>query len=493
MTQTLESPLPHLHLKPDNKESLHRQIYLELRDAIINGRLEGGTKLPATRALAASHGISRNTVLQAFDHLLAEGFLEARVGSGTFAVQGFARAQTLSKATTRPLSARGHVLAQTPVTLVRPRRSGAFRHGIGALEVFPWDVWTKLSTRIVRKPPPELLGYSDPTGYEPLREAIAAHLRTSRAVNCSSDQIIVLSGSQQALSLCAHVLLDPGDAVWLEQPGYLGARGAFTSAGLRITGIPVDEQGLNVRAGEQLEPDAKLVYVTPSHQYPTGATMSLNRRTQLLTWANHNNAWIIEDDYDSEYRYDNRPLECLQSLDREDRVIYCGTFSKVLFPGLRIGYAVVPPNLVPAFVNARALLDRAPPGLEQAVLNAFIREGHFVKHVRRTKKLYFERQIALREALRTHLGHRLEVRGFDAGMHLCGWLEPHLSDAMVAQRMADIGLEVLPLSAYSTAPLERGGLLLGYAATPIDQLRNAVQRLADVIDALEGVRADTDR
>jgi GntR family transcriptional regulator / MocR family aminotransferase len=481
---TLESPLPRLHLRTELAQPLHRQIYLELRDAIINGRLKAGTKLPATRALAASHGVSRNTVLQAFDHLLAEGFLEARVGSGTFVARGFARAKASSKTTVRPLSIRGKVLANTPVTLVRPRRSGAFRHGIGALEVFPWNVWTKLSTRIMRDPPSELLGYGDPAGYAPLREAIAAHLRASRAVNCDGDQIIVLSGSQQALSLCAHLLLDAGDAVWLEQPGYLGARGAFDSAGLRVIGVPVDEQGLNVKAGERLESLAKLAYVTPSHQYPTGATMSLERRTQLLDWAKRRDAWIIEDDYDSEYRYDNRPLECLQSLDRDGRVIYCGTFSKVLFPGLRIGYAVIPPNLMPAFGNARALLDRSPPGLEQAVLNAFIREGYFGRHLRRTKKLYFERQLALRDALQTHLGNQLEVRGFDAGMHLCAWLEPYINDAVVADRMAQIELEALPLSAYSAAPLERGGLMLGYAATPADQLRLAVQKLAEVIGSL---------
>jgi GntR family transcriptional regulator / MocR family aminotransferase len=480
LVKPLESPLPCFQLQNHAEQPLHRQLYLELRDAIKSGQLEAGAKLPATRVLAQTHQISRNTVLQAFDHLLAEGFLEARVGSGTFVARGFT-ASRRTRANPKALSKRGTTLAQTPVTINRPRQWGAFRHGIGALEVFPWDAWSRLSGRITRDPPRELLGYADPGGYAPLREAIASHLRASRAVVCQPEQIIVLSGSQQALSLCAHVLLDPGDAAWLETPGYLGARGALLGAGLRVIEVPLDEQGLDVKAGQRLEPNAKLAYITPSHQYPTGLTMSLERRTQLLEWAKFNNAWIVEDDYDSEYRYDGRPLESLQSLDFDGRVIYCGTFSKVLFPGLRLGYAVVPLELVSAFQNARALLDRAPPGLEQAVLNAFMREGHFAKHLRKTKKLYFERQLALREALDHHFGLRLEVRGFEAGMHLCAWLEPSISDLNISNRAAQIGLEVLPISAYSQTPLERGGLMLGYAATPADQLRDAVRKLSQII------------
>ena len=488
---SLESSLPGLKLSSTANVPLYRQVYQKLRAAITSGKITAGTKLPATRTLAQTHGISRNTVLIAFEQLISEGYLEGRTGDGTYVAQGFSSnvssdpANGLKNAkSSRQLSQRGVLLSKTLTTvkdfrnLAQPR---AFRHGIGDLEMFPWDAWARLSARAARQPSNAILDYSDPAGYLPLRESIAAHLRATRAVNCSAQQVIVVTGSQQALLLCAQMLLDPNEAAWFEQPGYMGARGALIAAGVRVVGVPVDDAGLNISAGIRLEPAARLAYVTPSHQFPTGVTMSLERRQQLLAWASQANAWIIEDDYDSEYRYDNRPLESLQSLDRDGRVIYCGTFSKSLFPGLRLGYMIVPEHLIQTFSNARALLDRSPPGLTQTVLHAFMHEGHFARHIRRTKKAYVERQHALRESLEKRLGDRLELRGFDAGMHLCAWLNFDVSDTEVSKLATERNLEVIPVSALSDMPLERGGLMLGYAAVTVEALRVGAKQLSKII------------
>jgi GntR family transcriptional regulator / MocR family aminotransferase len=487
----LESSLPGLKFSDTEDVPLYRQVYQKLRTAITSGKILAGTKLPATRALAQTHGISRNTVLIAFEQLIGEGFLEARTGDGTYVAQGFSSNPSDKISSTksfRQLSRRGALLAKTPATVNGFRNLGqpkAFRHGIGDLEMFPWNEWARLSACAARQPINTILDYSDPAGYLPLREAIAAHLRATRAVNCSAQQVIVVTGSQQALQLCAQLLLDPNEAAWFEQPGYMGARGALIAAGIRVVGVPVDDAGLNVAAGMRIEPNARLAYVTPSHQFPTGVTMSLERRQTLLAWAKRTDAWIIEDDYDSEYRYDNRPLESLQSLDCDGRVIYCGTFSKTLFPGLRLGYMVVPEHLIEAFSNARALLDRSPPGLTQVVLHAFMQEGHFARHVRRTKKAYLERQYALRESLERHLGDRLELRGFDAGMHLCARLNSDVQDTEVSRLAAEGSLEVLPVSALSNLSLERGALMLGYAAISVPALRLGAKQLANIISRLE--------
>lgn len=355
---------------------LHRQLYEGLREAILSGRLSAGALLPSTRELAAGLGVSRNTATSAYAQLLAEGYLEGRVGSGTYVARSLP--DDLLRARSGPggepggagaevaLSRRGRLLAATPTTTARdagPAR--AFRPGIPALDAFPFGLWRRLESRFWRRPPPGLLGYGDPAGYGPLRAGISAYLRAARAVRCSPEQVIVVSGSQQALDLAARVLLDPGDAAWVEEPGYAGARAALLGAGARLVPVPVDEEGLDVAAGARLGPDARLVHVTPSHQYPLGATMSLARRLELLGWARRSGAWVLEDDYDSEYRYAGRPLEALQGLDAEGRVIYVGTFSKVLFPSLRLGYLVLPPDLVDAFAAARELTDRHPPGPDQ--------------------------------------------------------------------------------------------------------------------------------
>ena len=493
--RALTNSLSTIQLTRATNEPLHRQLYDGLREAILTGGLEPGTRLPATRTLADDLALSRNTVLTAFEQLSAEGYLESRVGDGTYVARALpdvllqAEPRTthrqpepeMPREQSRRLSKRGELLARTPVTVARVRREGAFRHGLGALEAFPFETWAKLEARHWKNPPRELLAYSDPAGYAPLREAIAAHLRATRAARCDASQVIVTTGSQQGLDLASRVLLDPGDAAWIEDPGYIGTRGALTAAGAKIIGVPVDGEGLDVRAGITLQGNAKLAYVTPSHQYPLGATMSLSRRLQLLEWASDTGAWILEDDYDSEYRYAGRPLASLQGLDRDARVIYLGTFSKVLMPGLRLGYMIVPPDLVNAFVSARALTDRNAAGVVQAVVKDFMLEGHFTRHIRRTRAMYAERQEVLIQSARTHLNGLLEIKPAESGMHLVGWLPDGASDTDASERAANHNVEALPLSAYSSRTMERTGLMLGYAAVDPAEIRDGVKRLAKAL------------
>lgn len=476
--------VPEILLDTSLAVPLHRQLYEGLRGAILAGRLRAGTRLPATRTLARELRISRNTVLNAFEQLLAEGYVEGQTGSGTYVghvlpddllhVSPSPIAQPPALASRR-LSRRGALLAATPVSVARdqglPR---AFRPGLPAFDTFPFDIWTRLVARHWKRPPPELLSYGDPAGYLPLREMIAAYLHAARGVQCTPNQVIVVAGSQQGLDLAARVLLDPGDHVWIEDPGYVGA---LRSAGAQLVPVPLDQEGLRVAVGIEKRPGARLAYVTPSHQFPLGITMSLSRRLALLNWACRAGAWLLEDDYDSEYRYTGRPLPALQGLDRDGRTIYLGTFSKVLFPSLRLGYLVVPSDLVDAFVAARALADRHPPSIEQAALADFIAEGHFARHIRRTRALYAARQAALLAAAEHELIGLIELHPAEAGMHLVGWLPHGVSDLDASNRAARAGVDAPALSAYALEPLERSGLLLGYAAVDQADIRQAVQRL----------------
>ena len=483
--------LPNLHLDPDMPVPLHQQLYQAVRGAILRGQLASGTRLPATRELARELGVARNTVMNAYEQLLAEGYLEGRSGSGTY-VNRVLPAEMLQVQSThspplqqgqgRTLSRRGALLSATPASASRDSgKPIAFRPGLPALDTFPFDRWARLMARHWRQPPIDLLSYGSPAGYQPLREALAEHLRAVRGVRCAPDQVIVVSGSQQGLDLAARVLLDPGDAVWLEDPGYMGARGALTSAGAKIVPVPVDAEGLDVRAAIARSPTARLAYVTPSHQFPLGVTMSLPRRLALLDWAHRAGAWVLEDDYDSEYRYTGRPLPALQGLDGDNRTVYLGTLSKTLFPSLRLGYVVVPADLVPAFVAAKALADRHAPTVEQAVLADFIVAGDFDGHIRRTRKLYAERQAALVDAAAKHLTGLLDVRPAEAGMHLVGYLPQGIDDRAIARQAAAGGVEAPPLSAYALAPQPLKGLMLGYAAFSHAEIESGIRRLAAVL------------
>jgi GntR family transcriptional regulator/MocR family aminotransferase len=471
---------------------LFRQLYEGLRERILEGTLAPGMRVPASRRLAGELGVSRNTVLNAYEQLLAEGYLEGKEGSGTYVPRTLPDEMIQVRQNSEPprskprqrraLSRRGELLARVSSTAERPRdEPRPFRPGIPALDAFPFETWMRLVARHQRRPPRDLLGYDHPAGYAPLRRAIAAHLGPARAVHCDPEQVLVLTGSHQGLDLIARLLLDPGDRAWMEDPGYSSARAALQGAEVLPVPVPVDGDGLDVAAGNTRCPDARLVYVTPSHQYPLGVTMSLSRRLALLDWAGRANAWVVEDDYDSEFRYAGRPLAALSGLDREGRVFYLGTFSKSLFPALRLGYLVVPPDMVDAFVAARAVIDRQTATLPQAVVADFINEGHFVRHIRRMRTLYSERQETLLRAAGRELGGLLEVCPCETGLHLVGWLADGRKDRQASQAAERVGGEVPPLSSYCVQRRGREGLLLGYAGSDARQIRDAVRRLGSAL------------
>jgi GntR family transcriptional regulator / MocR family aminotransferase len=480
---------------------LYRQLYDRVRLAILTGQLVGGTRLPATRTLADQLRVSRNTVYLAYQQLLAEGYINSKVGHGTsvarvipetlLTIPSLSQAIRPAQDHTSPsrVSQRGMNMARMPAmpgpqVPSQPGKLPAFRAGVPALDLFPFQIWAQMVTRRARHSLQNASDNQDGAGYRPLREAIAAHIGVTRGVRCTADQVIVVSGTQAALDLAARILLDPGDMAWIEDPGYPGARGALQGAGAQLVPIPVKEDGLDVRAGRIRCPQARLAYVTPSHQFPLGVTMSLAQRLALLEWANEANAWILEDDYDSEYRFSGRPLEALQGLDRTNRVIYLGTFSKVLFPALRLGYLVVPPDLTDIFVAVRHFVDRHVPILEQMALADFITEGHFIRHIRRMHTRYTERRAALIAALANEPGEMIEVHAPEAGMHLVGWLPPHMDDSTVAQQAATYGVEVMPVSMFSSESMHRGGLVLGYAAVNEQEIRDGVHRLAMAIRSM---------
>jgi GntR family transcriptional regulator/MocR family aminotransferase len=306
----------------------------------------------------------------------------------------------------------------------------------------------------------------------------------AETIPCAPEQVLITAGSQGALDLAARVLLDPGDTVWIEDPGYLGARGALLAAGAQVVPVPVDAEGIDVAAGQRLAPRARIVSVTPSHQFPTGVTISLSRRVALLEWARQAQAWVLEDDYDSEYRFSGRPLEALQGLDNGQSVIYIGTFSKVLFPTLRLGYLVVPPELVAGFLAMRRFIDVHVPILEQLALADFMAQGHFTRHLRHMRTRYTERRNALIEALARECGDLLDVHIPEAGMHLVAWLPTHMDDRAVARLALDQGIEIAPISKFCIAPPPRGGLMLGYANASTEDLRDGVRKLARALRRL---------
>lgn len=350
---------------------------------------------------------------------------------------------------------------------------------IPAVDAFPGQIWARLSAEVWRGGAPSLLGYGDPAGYRPLRQAIAAYLGAMRGIACTAEQVIVTSGSQQAISLAAQLLADAGDAAWVEDPAYVAGRNALSVAGLRTVPVPVDMEGLDVAAGEASAAHARLALVTPSHQYPLGAVMSLRRRFALLAWAERANAWVIEDDYDGEFRYSGRPLLPLAALDAgQERVIYVGTFSKVLAPGLRLGYVVLPVRLVGAFTAARALADRQSPGPDQAILAEFIARGYLARHIRAMRVLYRARRDALADAVARHADGLLDMALPECGLHALGlFSDSSVMDTEIYGRALRLGLQTPPLSAYYSPGHPRSGLLLGFASTPEEQIAPAVRRL----------------
>jgi GntR family transcriptional regulator/MocR family aminotransferase len=469
---------------------MYRQLYEWFRRAILAGQLRPGQRVPSTRSLAAELRVSRIPVSGAYEQLQAEGYFETFVGAGTCVASSIpddafgpaigkvlgASRQMSNRKALRKVSRRVALMRVPAQTW--SNQLVAFRVSLPALEHFPTRVWSQVLNRHSRKPTRQLMAYGDAKGYGPLRQAIAEYLGAARAVRCEPSQVLVTTGSQQGLQLSAQVLLDANEQVWVEEPGYPGARRALMMAGVRLVPVPVDQEGLDVAEGIRRARSAHGVYITPSHQYPLGVTMTATRRMLLLHWAMRRGAWIIEDDYDSEYRLGGHPIASLQGLDTDARVIYVGTFSKVMFPALRLGYVVVPKDLVDAFSTARDATDQFSSTLYQAAMTDFIREGHFARHIRRMRMLYIQRRTALVEAIHKRMGDVLEVIGAEAGMHLVALLPPGVSDVAISKRAAEIGISAMPLSScYANAPL-RGGLILGYGGTDARQIHDGMRKLA---------------
>jgi GntR family transcriptional regulator/MocR family aminotransferase len=471
-----------------------RWVYEGIRLAILEGRLRAGARLPASRDLAHQHGLARGTVVAAFAQLQAEGYVRSTVGSGTFvgevppdALLGVGRpAERPARPRSAPrvrLSRFGHRVRAFPV--LEPRRTRAFRTDLPALELFPATLWAQVTGRVLRRASARLFLGCEPLGHWPLREAVAAHLRSARGARCEPEQIAIVSGVQEALDLAARLLVDPGDRVCLEDPGYGGAARAFSAAGARLVPVPVDSEGLVVDPVRLR--GARLVYTTPAHQYPLGVTMSVARRLALLGWARRSGAILFEDDYDGEYRYQGRPIPALQGLEADAPVLLAGSFGKVLFPALRLGYLVVPAPLVDLVAALRSATVRHPPVLDQAVLAAFIEEGHLARHVRRMREVYAERRAALYEAAQRSLGDRLALSPVEAGLQTTGLLGPRLRAAAVVRHAAEQDVEVTALGAEWRGRFRREGLQLGFAAVPPEEIRRGVDVLARVLERLGGV------
>lgn len=470
-------------------ESAGSWLVTALRAEILAGRLRPGARLPATRELARQYGLSRGTIVSSFDHLKSEGYVEGSVGSGTFVSQvvpdDLLHAARLGAAPgtgglpRRRLSATARRVRLFPGYSNRPVR--AFRANHPALELFPTTLWARVAARRLRRASTQMLLGTGAMGYRPLQEAIADYLGTSRGVRCASEQVAIVSGVQEAVSLVARLVLDPGDRVCMEEPGYPGAARAFEACGARVESLPVDEEGMKLPRLRAR--NTKLVYVTPGHQFPLGVGMSLTRRLALLEWAAAAGALILEDDYDSEYRYSGRPIPAVQGLDRHGLVLFTGSFSKVLFPALRLGYLVVPPDLIPQVEAIQSITCRHAPVLPQAVLADFITEGHFGRHIRRMRKIYAERLGILLDGAERHLGGLLEIPRIEAGLQTVGWLRQGIESAGAASAAAARGVDVTPLASYASRPLPHEGLQIGFAAVDEQELRRGVEQLAV---ALEG-------
>lgn len=484
------STLFQTNLDPNAHIPLYRQLHGALRDAILGGRLKPGERLPSSRALGASLGCARNTVTEAYDLLIAEGYLEGRVGAGSYVSRAFAEGWVRDRpglprenpgAEPPRLSRVGRTLLRMGSDFDRDTEQPRLDPIGPDPAAFPFDAWARALARAWRRPDPDQAFRGDPMGHPPLREAVADYLRKVRALDCMAGQVMITSGAQHALDLIARLLLDPGDAVWIEDPSYRGARAALAAAGARAIPVPVDRNGFDAARAVMMEPDARAAIVTPSHQFPLGVTMSLPRRMKLLEWAAEGDGWIIEDDYDSEFRYTGRPIPALQGLDRARRVIYAGTFSKAMFPGLRLGYLVLPRGLVEAFRAARLLMDGHTATVGQLAMAEFIAAGHFPAHLRRMRALYGRRRDVMLHHLRKQLAPFLAEPPGEAGMHLLAHLREGLDDTEIVRSAAGIGVNCQALSAFHALGEPRQGLVLGFGAVPEDAIPGMVERLTGVL------------
>jgi GntR family transcriptional regulator/MocR family aminotransferase len=480
----LKSLTHSLNLHKSAPTPLYQQAYQELRRMILHGELLPGFRLPSTRLLAQQEKVSRNTIIQAYDQLQAEGFVTGRPGAGTYVADDISMSLSDPAAPPfdPPLSAWGRRVLGQP-TGNRPGKTRPeidFGFGRSFSHIFPYDIWRRLLARYLSTDDIMLSRYGSVAGFNPLRQAVANYLARQRGVNCTPEQVVIISGAQQALDILARLLLTPGDEVLVETPGYNDAFTLFEVNGAKLIPLSVDDDGFPV---EQIPPDsrARLLFVTPSHQFPRGGTLSLSRRLALLQWAKAQNALIIEDDYDSELRYDGHPLAALQGLDENGHVIYLGTFSKVLFPALRLGYIVLPPSLLSPFFSAKALVDRGAPTLTQAAVADFISEGHFERHLRHLRKAYGERRQALVRALDTYLPGRVQYSSVPAGLHVMLYLHPSCREAEVVHQAAIAGVGIYPGAPFHLEKPAPPSILLGFSGLNSEQITEGVKRLATIL------------
>lgn len=482
--------LPAIRLDPAASTPLRRQLCEWFRRAIADGRLASGQRVPSSRSLAAELKVSRLTVVCAYEQLEAEGYLQTFRGAGTCIAAsipellrpGAARTGAAERRArgTRRTAKRAKQLLSMPED-PQPTTAAAFRVSLPALDHFPRRTWSRLISRHARSASIRDMAYGDPMGEPEFRAAIAEYLGAVRAVRCDASQIMVTSGSQQAVQVALRTLLDAGDPVWVEEPGYPGTHRALVESGCEPVPVPIDDEGLDVEEGTRRRPSARAAYVTPSHQYPLGMTLSAGRRIQLLNWAQRADAWIIEDDYDSEYRFGAEPITSLQGLDSDDRVIYIGTFSKVLFPALRMGYLVLPKDLIPAFRAVRDAVDIFPPVLYQRALTDFIRDGGFARHIRKMRTLYAVRRQRMVGALERSFGDAVEIASAAAGLHLVVRLPKSIDDKSAAARAMAAGIACMPLSACCLESPHLGGLILGYGGVAVEGIDDAVRKLARLV------------
>ena len=473
-----------IDLPARGSRQMGRDLHQQLRGAIVGGRLHPGLRLPATRELAEALGVSRNTVVAAYDLLLSEGYVSARGRGGTIVADFLSAPRGRERIRSQP----GHDArltpawrAATPITPAgaEPGRRFDFTVGIPDWESFPLQVWRRLAARALRSAPRIGASYGEPEGRAALRQAIAGHISFARAIACTAEDIVVTAGAQQAFDLLARILVTPGKTtVAVEDPGYYSLRNVLAAAGARVVHVPVDGDGLKV---DRLPRDTKVIFVTPSHQYPLGVRLSLARRTALLEFARAHDAVIVEDDYDGEFRYAGKPLDALQTLDRAQSVFYVGTFSKSMFPALRLGFVIAPPWARNALVAAKQLCDWHAPLVAQDILTAFIAEGHLARHVRKMSKIYSERSEILQNALERFCGEHLRVVGIGAGLHLAAHLTHSTSASALIERARDAGIWLSDWQQFAAKARKTEGLIFGYGAIHSRNIADAVRRLAKVI------------
>ncbi len=480
-----------IKLDHDAARPLGTQLCVALRDQILGGGLRAGDRLPASRTMARDLGVSRTTVIEAFARLLAEGLLESRTGAGTYVAQALQDHRPTpgpapASSDTPPPPRLSRLMTRSAASFLDrlPHEARAFTTAMPAFDAFPMALWSRHVAKHWRAQRDVAMGYGDTQGYMPLRRAIAAHLRANRAITCEPEEVFIVNGAQHGFQLIASILLDPGDKVWFENPGAIGARNCLIAAGADLVPVPVDAEGLVVDQGLDRAPWFRLAFVTPSHQQPTGSTMSLTRRLALLQAAEQADAWIVEDDYDGEFRYHGLPPPTLKSTDRSGRVIYVGTFSKTLFPALRLGYVLVPQALVEAFDRIMRSFVTGVPSSLQAVVADFIDEGHFAAHIRRMRKLYAERHDALLEASRTRLAGALEVMPTGTGLHTVGYLGPGLDEAAAAAAAWQRRITTVPLRRFCIEQIAANGLVLGFSGIGTAEIRRAVGVLGETLEGL---------